>query len=143
MASLDRAYGYRGAMIALGMALVAGGVQGVLAHEFDYLLVKIAVGLASTLVLIMAGAISARLHLSSAMALGVAMGIGFFIVRWSGWSLMDAGMPGLAEFLMTPPWGWLGYLSGKGISGFWIFEAVSMFAPALIGCYVGQERAGA
>ena len=140
MASLDRAYGYRGAFIALGMAVVAGGVQGVLAHEFDYLIVKVVVGLASVLVLIMAGAISARQHLFSALGLGVIMGLCFFLARWGGWSLMESGISGLFGFLLTPPWGWPDYLSDHDISGFWVFEAVSMFAPALIGCYVGQER---
>ena len=34
MASLDRAYGMRGALLALGMACVAGGVHGVMAKVF-------------------------------------------------------------------------------------------------------------
>jgi len=140
LASLDRAYGYRGATIALGMAMIAGGVQGVIAHQFDYLLVKIAVGLASVLVLIMAGAISARQQLYSAVGLGLLMGVGFFVTRWGAWSLMDGGLKGVIEFFAALPWGWPGYLFQKGISGFWIFEAASMFMPALVGCYVGQER---
>lgn len=140
MASLDRAYGYRGAAIALGMAVVAGGVHGVISWQFDFLVVKIGIGLAGALVLIMAGAISARQAMFSALGLGVLMGLFFFLCRWSCWSLMDAGMDGLRSFLTTPPWQWPDYLDARGISGFWIFEAVSMFVPALIGCYVGQER---
>ena len=125
----------------MGMAIVAGGVQGVLAQSFDYLPVKIAVGLASALVLIMAGAISARQTLFAALALGVTMAVAFFVTRWAAWSLMDGGFDGLRAFLTTPPWGWPHYLSVMGISGFWLFEAVSMLGPAMIGCYVGQERA--
>lgn len=141
MPSLDRAYGLRGAGIALGMAAVAGGVQGVLAWQFDYLAVKIVVGMSGVLVLIMAGAISARQHLASALGLGLLMGAAFFLARWIGWALMDAGFAGAADFLMATPIGWPGWLDARGISGFWIFEAMSMFAPALFGCYVGQERA--
>ena len=126
--------------MALGMALVAGGVQGVIAHQFDFLVVKVLVGFASALVLIMAGAISARQRLKSAIVLGFLMGIGFFVARWSGWSLMENGINGLAVFLTTPPWSWPAYLNQNDISGFWIVEAISMFFPALIGCYVGQER---
>ncbi|MEM7060580.1 MAG: hypothetical protein AAF557_23620 [Pseudomonadota bacterium] len=140
MASLDRAYGYRGATIALGMAMIAGGVQGIIAHEFDFLLVKVLVGLASALVLIMAGAISARQQFYSAIGLGLLMGVGFFLTRWGTWSLMDGGAFGALKFFSIPPWGWPAYLDQLGVSGFWIFEAVSMFCPALVGCYVGQER---
>lgn len=140
MASLDRAYGYRGATIALGMAMIAGGVQGVIAHQFDYVVVKVAVGLASVLVLIMAGAISARQQFYSAIGLGLLMGIGFYLTRWGGWSLMEGGLTGVIEFFSTPPWGWPAYLDRNDISGFWILEALSMFCPALVGCYVGQER---
>lgn len=141
MPSLDRAYGYRGAFIALGMACVAGGVQGVLAQTFDFLPLKIAVGLASVLVLIMAGAISARRSLFAALGLGVLMGLGFFLCRWGAWWLMDGGFVGVLAFLMTPPWQWPALLGAAGISGFWVFEATSMFVPAVMGCYFGQERA--
>ncbi len=141
MPSLDRAYGLRGAAIALGMACVAGGVQGVLAWQFDHLAVKIVVGLSGTLVLIMAGAISARQSLTSALGLGLMMGAGFFLARWIGWALMDGGFGAALDFLATGPPGWPAWLDARGISGFWKFEAVSMFVPALLGCYFGQERA--
>jgi len=122
------------------MAMVAGGVHGVISWQFDHLAVKIAVGLTGALVLIMAGAISARQAFASALALGVVMGLAFFMARWAGWSLMDGGIEGLTAFATTPPWGWPGYLEGRGISGLWVYEAVSMFVPALLGCYAGQER---
>ena len=140
MASLDRAYGARGAVIALGMACVAGGVQGVMAWSFDILAVKIAVGLAGAIVLVMAGAISARRSSPGAIGLGLLMGAFFFISRWIGWTLMDGGVSGAAAFVAALPWGWPGYLAAAGISGFWVFEGVSMLAPALFGCIVGQER---
>ena len=122
------------------MAIVSGGVQGVIAWQFDYLAVKVVVGLSCVLVLIMAGAISARRSLAIAIGLGVLMGVSFFLARWVCWSLMDGGFPAAADFLLTGPLGWPGWLGARGISGFWIFEAVSMFVPALFGCYVGQER---
>ena len=140
MASLDRAYGMRGAALALGMASIAGGVHGVMASQFDYLAVKIVVGVAGAIVLIMAGAISARASMLSAVATGLAMGVLFFLFRWIGWSLMEDGPSGALAFLTTPPWGWPGYLTQAGISGFWAVEATSMLIPALIGCIVGQER---
>lgn len=143
MPSLDRAYGVRGAAIALGMACVAGGVQGVLSWQFDFLAVKIIVGLSATLVIIMAGAISARRTLSAALGLGLLMGISFFLCRWVAWALMDGGFAAALDFLAAGPPGWPGWLDSRGISGFWIFEFCSMFAPSLFGCYVGMERAEA
>ena len=130
----------RGALLALGMACVAGGVHGVMANQFDFLLVKIVVGIAGAIVLIMAGAISARASMAGAVATGLAMGVLFFLCRWIGWSLMEGGLDGALAFLSTPPWGWPGYLALAGISGFWAVEATSMLIPALIGCIVGQER---
>ena len=140
MPSLDRAYGMRGALIALGMAAVAGGVHGVIGWAGDYLLVKIALGMAGALVLIMAGAISARHGLVNALGLGLAMGALYFVARWTGWSLMENGFGHAAEFLTTLPWRWPVLFDARGISGYWIVEAVSMCVPALIGCYTGQER---
>lgn len=141
MPSMDRAYGMRGAIIALWMALVAGGVQGVLAGAFDFLAVKVAVGLGGAIVLLMAGAISARRRMSSALALGLAMGVGFFVARWTCWALMTHGTAGAIDFASEPPSRWPGWLSAQGISEFWIFEAVSMTGTALFACYVGHERA--
>ena len=143
MPSLDRAFGYRGALIALAMAAVAGGVQGVLAWQFDYLVVKIVVGLCGALVLIMAGVISARLSLGAAIGLGLLMGAAFFVARWTGWSLMDGGVAGAADFLARAPLGWPGWLEGRNISSAWIFEAGSMTVTSLFGCYFGHERAPA
>ena len=140
MASLDRAYGARGALLALGMACVAGGVHGVLANQFDYLAVKIVIGIAGAIVLIMAGAISARQSMASAVVTGLLMGLLFFVCRWVGWSLMEGGINGAVAFLATPPWSWPTFLALAGISGYWTVEAISMLIPALIGCVVGQER---
>ena len=63
------------------MACVAGGVHGVMASQFDYLVVKIVVGIAGAIVLIMAGAISARQSMASAVATGLLMGLLFFVCR--------------------------------------------------------------
>ena len=60
MPSLERAYGIRGAVIAVSMATVAGVVHGVMAATFGILAVKLAVGLAGSIVLIIAGVVSAR-----------------------------------------------------------------------------------
>lgn len=140
MASLDRAYGVRGAAIALAMAAVAGCVHGALAAEFDHLWVKLALGTAGAVVMVMGGATSARQTLAGALGVGFAMGFLFFAARWSAWSLMQGGPAGLAAFLGAPPWGWPGYLARAGVSDFWTVEAVSLLIPALFGCFVGQER---
>ena len=140
MASLERAYGARGTIIALGMAAIAGAVHGVMAASFDYLAVKIAVGLAGAIVLIMAGAISARQSIFSAIAIGLGMGLFFFLFRWFSWSLIMDGMPGFLVFVTTAPWHWPAWLEGAGISRYWMVEAVSLLVPAMIGCIAGQER---
>lgn len=143
MPSLERAYGIRGAAIALGMATIAGGVQGVLAWQFDYVVIKVVIALAGALVLVMAGAISARRSLNKAMILGCMMAVSFFIARWIGWSLMQGGFPLTLELFTLSPLSWPEWMDAQGVSGFWILEATSMFVPALFGCYVGQERAAA
>ena len=143
MPSLERAYGIRGAVIALGMAAVAGGVHGVLAWQFDFIAAKIFVGLCGALVLIMAGAISARRSLLSAIGLGVLMGMAFFLARWMGWALMEGGFTATLDFLSATPAGWYAWLDAREISGAWIFEAISMTTTALFGCYFGHERAEA
>lgn len=140
MASLNRAYGMRGAALALGMACVAGGVHGVMAGSFDYLIVKLGVGLAGAIVLIMAGAISARQTMQGAILIGLGMGGLFFASRWICWALVTGGLSTAGDLLTLPPWGWPAFLSAAGISGFWVVEAFSMLIPAMIGCIVGQER---
>jgi hypothetical protein len=111
-----------------------------MAWTFDFLAMKIAVGLAGSIVLIMAGAISARQSIVGAILLGFVMGGLFFLMRWSGWSLMEGGFAETARFLVAGPSGWAGYLEAVGISGYWLVEAISMLVPALIGCVAGQER---
>lgn len=140
MASLERAYGVRGAVIALSMAAIAGGVHGVMAASLDHLAVKIGVGIAGAIVLIMAGAISARQSVWSAIAIGLGMGALFFLGRWCGWSLITGGVPEAIRFLGAGPLGWPEFLSAAGISRYWTVEAISMLVPAMIGCLVGQER---
>ena len=140
MASLDRAYGVRGAAIALGIAAVVGSVHGVLAAGFDHLGVKLAVGTAGSIVMLMAGATSARQTLTGALAVGLSMGLLFFVTRWSLWALMESGVEGAAAFLSTPPWGWPRYLREAGISDLWTVELGCLWTPALFGCFVGQER---
>lgn len=131
----------RGAVTAAGMAIVAGAVHGVIAAGFDVLWVKLAIGTAGAVVLIMAGAISARRTVAGAVLLGLSMAVLFFSARWGGWSLMQGGFSQLGAFLATPPWAWARYLSDAGISGLWVVELTSMLIPALLGCLVGQERA--
>lgn len=140
MASLDRAYGIRGAVIAVSMAAVAGAVHGTFAQAFDWLAVKILVGVAGSIVLIMAGVISARQSWWGTISLGLFMGGLFFLARWTCWSLMEGGTAGAGSFLSTPPFLWPEYLAAAGISTFWIVEAVSMCVPAMIGCVTGHER---
>ena len=125
------------------MAAVAGGVHGVLAWQFDYVAAKIFIGLCGALVMIMAGAISARRSLARAAGLGVLMGIAFFLARWTGWSLMEGGPSTTLDFLTQSPLNWYTWLDQRGISGFWILETMSMMTTALFGCYFGHERAEA
>lgn len=138
--SLDRAYGARGALIAVSMAAIAGSVHGVLAASFGSVAPKVAVGFAGALVLIMAGALSARQSAPGAVMLGLGMGVVFFLCRWSFWALITGGGAGLGALLALPPWHWPGHFAALGISWVWKVEAVSMCMPALIGCLVGQDR---
>ena len=140
LASLDRAYGVRGAALALGMACVGGGVHGVMAGSFDFLVVKLGVGLAGAIVLIMAGAISARQTLGGAILIGLGMGVLFFVFRWAFWAIVTGGLPRAGDLMTLAPWDWPAFLAAAGISGFWVVEAISMLVPAMIGCLVGQER---
>ena len=141
MASLDRAYGLRGAVISLAMTTVAGGVHGVLAWQFDFLATKVFTGLCCAVLLVMAGAISARRSLATALGLGLVMGLVFFLARWTGWSVMDAGADGVFSFFAAAPFDWPIWLAARGISTGWIVEAASLTTTALFACYVGHERA--
>ncbi|MEM1297947.1 MAG: hypothetical protein AAGH68_01615 [Pseudomonadota bacterium] len=140
MPSLDRAYGFKGAVIAVSMAVVAGAVHGVMAATFDVLAVKLIVGLAGSIVLIIAGVVSARRSLWGAIATGLLMGSFFFLTRWMCWSVMTGGGEALVGFLSAGPLGWAAWLEAAGITTFWLVEAISMFVPAMIGCVAGQER---
>jgi hypothetical protein len=128
-------------VIALGMATVAGGVHGTLAWAAgDNTLPKIALGCAAAIVMVMAGAISARRTVYFAIALGIGMGLMFFVARWLAWSLMEGGVPLATGFLGAGPLGWPSFLDSNGISGFWILEFTSVMVPAVFGTIVGQER---
>jgi len=140
MASLDRAYGYRGAIIAVSMATVAGAVHGTFAQTFDWFGIKLLVRIAGSIVLIMAGVISARQTWWGTISLGLAMGLVFFLARWTCWAMLMGGSSEAGTFLSTPPFMWPEYLAAAGISTFWIVEAVSMCVPAMIGCVTGHER---
>ena len=140
MASLDRAYGTRGVVIALTMSAVAGAVHGTFAQSFDFLWVKILVGMAGSIVLGIAGVISARRSWWGAIMLALLMGVLFFVSRWSCWAIMTGGVTEATRFLVTPPYLWPEYLAAAGISVFWILETISMCIPAMFGCYVGHEQ---
>ncbi|MFK7941459.1 MAG: hypothetical protein AB8B85_00860 [Paracoccaceae bacterium] len=123
------------------MAAVAGAVHGVMAATFDVLPVKVAIGLAGSIILIIAGVVSARRSLWGALTIGILMGCCFFLSRWGCWSLMTGGLGGFTSFATAGPIGWDAWFEQVGISGFWLVEAISMFVPALVGCIAGQERA--
>ena len=143
MASLDRAYGVRGAAIALAMAAVAGAVHGTFAQAFDVLWVKLLIGLAGSIVLIMAGVISARRSWWGTVSLALLMAGTFFVTRWSCWAVMQGGWAGLAALMTTPPQRWPEFLVVAGISAFWTVELIAMCIPAMFGCIAGHERAEA
>ncbi|MEM7508202.1 MAG: hypothetical protein AAF415_15825 [Pseudomonadota bacterium] len=138
MASLDRAYGLKGAAIALGTAAVAGLVHGVLASALDSILLKVPLLLVSIIVLVIAGTVSARRSLATAALIAVAMALIFFWMRWFGWSAMaDA-----ARFVTEPPWRWPAYLAAGGVTGLWIAEFTATLSAAIFGCMAGHERSG-
>lgn len=138
MASLDRAYGLRGAAIALGAAALAGLVHGVIASALDLLVLKTLLLAVSIIVLVIAGTVSARRSLATAAIIGLAMALVFFWTRWAGWSVMTDA----ARFASEPPWAWPAYLSGAGVTGLWIAEFTATLSAALFGCMAGHERAG-
>ncbi len=143
MASLDRAYGTRGAIIALAMAAVAGAVHGTFAQVLDFLWVKILIGVAGSIVLMIAGVNSARRSRWGTISLALLMAVVFFTARWSCWAIMTGGVTELTVFLKTPPPMWPEYLAAAGISLFWIVELVSMCIPTMFGCIAGHERGAA
>ncbi|MBY8974649.1 hypothetical protein KHP62_02450 [Rhodobacteraceae bacterium NNCM2] len=138
MASLDRAYGLRGATIAVGIALIAGLVQGVLASQLEWLLPKALLLLASCIVLVMAGTVSARQSVASTGLIAALMTLGFFLCRWTVWSVMTGAGPMLAE----PPWQWPAYFADHGVTLLWIAEFLATLGAATFGCFAGHERAG-
>ncbi|MEM8699375.1 MAG: hypothetical protein AAGF44_09400 [Pseudomonadota bacterium] len=138
MASLDRAYGIKGAAIALGTALVAGAVHGVLVTVTGWLAVKVLLLVVAVAVLVIGGTVSARQSLAAALGIGLAMALTFFWARWSAWSVMsDHGV-----FATLPPWEWWDYISTSGVQGLWFGEFSSTLTASIFGCMAGHERAG-
>ena len=111
-----------------------------MAATLNVLVVKLAVGLAGSIVMIIAGVVSARRSFWASVGTGLAMGCCFFLFRWGCWTMMTGGVDGLTSFLSAGPLGWANWFHQAGISDFWLVEAVSMFVPAMIGCVAGQER---
>ena len=138
MASLDRAYGLRGAVTAFGAAAVAGAVHGVLVAMTGWIAVKGLLLLIAMAVLVIGGTVSARQSLPSALIIAAAMAFLFFLCRWSAWSVISDG----GAFLNQPPWAWWGYISASGVKLLWFGEVSATLAAAVFGCLAGHERAG-
>lgn len=137
MASLDRAYGIRGAVIALGCAAVAGLVHGVLVASTDWLAIKILLLVAALTVLVIGGTVSARQSIATSFLIALAMALAFFWMRWAGWSAITDG----GVFPGVPPWGWWGYIATSGVTGLWLGEGAATLSAAIFGCMAGHERA--
>lgn len=137
MASLDRAYGIRGAAIALGAAALGGLVHGVLASQLEWLGPKALLLIISATVLVISGTVSARQSYLAAGLIATAMAVTFFWMRWFGYSLMSDA----SAFAVTAPWDWPAYLSGAGVTLLWVLELGVTFCAALFGCMAGHERA--
>ncbi|MEM7670176.1 MAG: hypothetical protein AAF317_13730 [Pseudomonadota bacterium] len=138
MASLDRAYGIRGAVIAIGVAGVAGLIHGTLASQVVWLAPKIALLVMSVAAIVIGGTVSARQGYATAMLIAVTMSIAFFCFRWTGFSIMaDAG-----TFLTIAPWNWPDYIATTGVSWLWTIETGLISFAALLGCLAGHERSG-
>lgn len=138
MASLDRAYGVKGALIAGATAAVAGLVHGVLVAVTGWLAIKVLLLAAAAAMLVIGGTVSARQHTASMTAMAMAMVALFFWWRWLGWSAInDAGV-----FLGLGPGGWLAYIRGSGVFWLWLPEFSITASAAAFGCYAGFERAG-
>lgn len=141
MASLSRAYGARGVVIAVSTAAVVGVVHGTLAAVFDVFAMKLVVGILGSIAMIIAGTVSARQQVLSAVVVALTMATIFFVLRWSAWAIINDGSAGLQEFLTALPLGAPQLLLEWGITRYWMLEVFSMFVPALIGCIAGFERA--
>lgn len=137
MASLDRAYGLRGALIAVTIAAVAGLIHGVLASQLSWLGVKALLLVVSCIVLVIAGTVSARRSFTAACLVAMAMTVVFFLCRWAIWAVMIQE----PAALIAPPWEWPGGFADRGVTWLWIVEFTVTFAAAGFGCYAGHERA--
>ncbi len=145
MATTNRAYGMRGAAIALGITAIAAATQGVLTAVTGVIALEILCAVVMAIALVIAGATSARQTWPGAAALAVFMGVLFFWLRWTLWSFMSGGAEAALAFALTPPWLWypaMDTLSATGaITGntLWIMEGATMLAAAATGCLLGYE----
>ncbi|MEM8842962.1 MAG: hypothetical protein AAGD47_14440 [Pseudomonadota bacterium] len=137
MASLDRAYGLRGALTALAISAISGLVHGVLASQLTWLGIKALLLVVSCVALVIAGTVSARRSPAAAWGIALAMTLVFFLCRWAIWAVMVQATPVLA----SPPWDWPGLFARHGVSWLWIVELTATGAAAGLGCYAGHERA--
>lgn len=140
MASLDRAYGLRGAILALGLAAAGGAIHGTLAGTEPGLIAKLGLALASLVVVLVAGVASARRSLGAALGIAALILAAFLVCRWGCWCLMVADWPGLARLAALPPGGWPGALAGLGAGALAVVETTAVATAALVGCLTGQER---
>lgn len=138
MASLDRAYGIKGAVIALGVAGIAGLIHGTLASQVVWLLPKIGLLLVSVTAMIIGGTVSARQSYATAALIAAAMVVVFFWLRWFGFSVMTDG----GGFATVLPWHWPAYITATGVSWLWTVETGAVMAATILGCMAGHERSG-
>lgn len=142
VASLDRAFGLRGALISVGFAAGAGAIHGILVAGEPVLIARLGLALASFVVLVLAGVASARRGRRAAIGCAGVMLAAFLLARWGFWALMLGGAPALADLAATPPWGWPGALAALGAGGLGLVELAAMATAALMGCLLGHERQG-
>ena len=145
MATTIRAYGLRGAIIALSVTVVAAAVQGILTALTTVLVLEILLAMVVAVALAMAGATSARRSRAGALAMALAMAVLFFWLRWTLWHAMSFGADAAAGFALTPPWAWpaaMDALVARGaLSGhlLWIMESAAVLASAAAGTLIGHE----